>query len=1571
MISLLMVPTNLYARTAGLEEAVRSLYNGTATEKSRLFIHEHINEINDMALSGDLPDHLYQSAQGDFFDRNYANLKKAAAQEGLEISMEKPNRFEPGTDTDAPLTRPKNSDIDITVEKLKKVESNYKNNIKQQYKDANVKAPVDIPDTNTDILVDPDATSDFAGCAKHVNDNGGTAYTDPDAVKAEIKISKDKPITLKEASARTAQTKKLANKKAAEARSLRNQANTLEKTNPTKAKKLRTQAQLADSQASKYIKRTTDTTNKLRKQHGLDELPFDTTNNLDKAIRNIDKNTGMGRGVQTKKDAMIVGNMQKQASEKASQKFIESLGDIAKARPHTAKNVQKAIASELNTLSPSAQGRAIEVLESKAGKTFTQSVVKEAKILKGIKIGRIVKPPTTSKKIINVLTKPRTLGPTGKKFVAVGYKTLNVTMIAGGAYFMGKDGVYHALKNVTADQTEFEFFLDVYKEAAWHGTGLGYAFEEAQAEEIAMWKREIERGEPSDSMRKHVTITIGKTVVYLGRDIVVGTLTLPYVFLEYLVGFEDAAKREKYSIAFLAEVRRQIKSKKEFQKALDTANEDGISFNDQAMYLDCMCSDCGGSLGGFFRPQFQGGGYGPCQCNGPLSIWKTPISKNPEQRAYCKESIRQMNNRITDARMDELHKIAMAENAKSVAKELKEVKELLQKEDSLDEATELFINIQPLLYPKDSQEIRRVIEPKLSEKAHLSTQKGDLNKTIKTLKKKNRVANLPDDRTYPMALAKKWQKSWKGAKETFFPQIRDFLKERKITQAENKFKILKQWMQVTGEQKESHFPPAFKDPDYLSLIKMINDKKQQRNEDIGEAWTKSKSFVSQRDPKSAVEAFEELLAKWEHTKADIAQIQKELTNRLRLFVKNAQAADNYGDKLVKKGDFTGAVDSYKKSLGIQKDDTIQKKLDDLLKKMSSTEQSQSDNKGEVTNGTIQDKPQVSNNNQKGGYWQLIEEKGSIGRECAPKERYNDYYRDTVTGFGSHVEVTKMIRKGNETYCKIEAKWQRPPEKMYYGSTLTIPVTINRLADTGQYSCDMNVSFDMWDMECGTTGGGGDIGSAKLKRKDPNTLSKDVVWKIIEPSNVNKQQKLTIRACYNAGASICGEGQGMKYYYKWISDGQDQPLTSEKKESSNSNKEKPNNTPISVKNGTDSLAISKNRFEPSEQIQLNFSASPNYPEKSWIGMFNADLPHDGMRKNSDREYAYHYLMKKTNGQFVYKAPTKEGNYDFRMFDRSSGKELATLPFSVVVNSEVADLFLAKSAFEPNEKINLEFTASSLYPEKSWIGLFNADLPHDGMRKNSDREHAFHYLMKQSDGQFTFTAPKKEGNYDFRMFERSNGKEVATIPFSVVVNSDVADLSLEKTVYEPNEKIDVEFTASTLYPEKSWIGLFNADLPHDGMRKNSDREHAFHYLMKQANGQFTFTAPKKEGNYDFRMFERSNGLEVKTIKFSVAVNEKAASLKLNKYSFAPEESITLNFTASSLYPEKSWIGLFNADLPHDGMRKNNDREIAYEYLKHLTSGQFTFKAPKKEGHYDFRMFERSSGKEVATIKFNVRK
>ncbi|MCD6534283.1 MAG: hypothetical protein J7L25_09450, partial [Deltaproteobacteria bacterium] len=68
-------------------------------------------------------------------------------------------------------------------------------------------------------------------------------------------------------------------------------------------------------------------------------------------------------------------------------------------------------------------------------------------------------------------------------------------------------------------------------------------------------------------------------------------------------------------------------------------------------------------------------------------------------------------------------------------------------------------------------------------------------------------------------------------------------------------------------------------------------------------------------------------------------------------------------------------------------------------------------------------------------------------------------------------------------------------------------------------------------------------------------------------------------------------------------------------------------------------------------------------------------------------------------------------------------------------------------------------------------------------------------------------------------------------------------------------------------------------------------------------------------------------------------------------------------------KSWIGMFKTGEPHAGMAKANNHELSFKYLENKPGGNFTFTAPTEEGNYDFRMFEKSNGKEVATLKFTV--
>ena len=145
-----------------------------------------------------------------------------------------------------------------------------------------------------------------------------------------------------------------------------------------------------------------------------------------------------------------------------------------------------------------------------------------------------------------------------------------------------------------------------------------------------------------------------------------------------------------------------------------------------------------------------------------------------------------------------------------------------------------------------------------------------------------------------------------------------------------------------------------------------------------------------------------------------------------------------------------------------------------------------------------------------------------------------------------------------------------------------------------------------------------------------------------------------------------------------------------------------------------------------------------------------------------------------------------------------------------------------------------------------------------------------------------APQKEGFYDFRIFSRPEGKEAIWIKFKVKINKEAAYLSLPKTIYEPGEKITVHYKRSKYYKYISntpWIGMFKSSIPHKD-ENASDKYDLSYCYMDKLEGVCTFEAPREPGEYDFRMFERSNGKEVIDIKFKLI--SKGNKIKSNKSS-----------------------------------------------------------------------------------------
>jgi len=99
------------------------------------------------------------------------------------------------------------------------------------------------------------------------------------------------------------------------------------------------------------------------------------------------------------------------------------------------------------------------------------------------------------------------------------------------------------------------------------------------------------------------------------------------------------------------------------------------------------------------------------------------------------------------------------------------------------------------------------------------------------------------------------------------------------------------------------------------------------------------------------------------------------------------------------------------------------------------------------------------------------------------------------------------------------------------------------------------------------------------------------------------------------------------------------------------------------------------------------------------------------------------------------------------------------------------------------------------------------------------------------------------------------------------------------------------------------------------------------------------------------------------------EQGAELAIDKTSYAPAESIRVQFSASGNWARDAWIGIIPSNIPHGSEPVNDQHDITYQYIEKRTSGVMTFTAPGP-GNWDFRMHDTDgNGREVAYVSFTI--
>ncbi len=100
------------------------------------------------------------------------------------------------------------------------------------------------------------------------------------------------------------------------------------------------------------------------------------------------------------------------------------------------------------------------------------------------------------------------------------------------------------------------------------------------------------------------------------------------------------------------------------------------------------------------------------------------------------------------------------------------------------------------------------------------------------------------------------------------------------------------------------------------------------------------------------------------------------------------------------------------------------------------------------------------------------------------------------------------------------------------------------------------------------------------------------------------------------------------------------------------------------------------------------------------------------------------------------------------------------------------------------------------------------------------------------------------------------------------------------------------------------------------------------------------------------------------------EIVASLTTDVAQVKTREAVKVKFVSMFHFHPNSWVGFVPSDVPH-GLEGNNAANVTGKrfFLRHLESGEFELKAPKKPGKYDLRMNDISSGREVASVTIDV--
>jgi len=178
---------------------------------------------------------------------------------------------------------------------------------------------------------------------------------------------------------------------------------------------------------------------------------------------------------------------------------------------------------------------------------------------------------------------------------------------------------------------------------------------------------------------------------------------------------------------------------------------------------------------------------------------------------------------------------------------------------------------------------------------------------------------------------------------------------------------------------------------------------------------------------------------------------------------------------------------------------------------------------------------------------------------------------------------------------------------------------------------------------------------------------------------------------------------------------------------------------------------------------------------------------------------------------------------------------------------------------------------------------------------------------------------------------------------------AIISLDKTNYDPNEKIIATVTGITAQMEadEAWAGIFKAGA------SNSDWGKPWcHYVYLEAGmTQIEFPAPSESGLYEMRLFNANDTADtalIMSVPFTVGKTDKQGSITLDakEYIVGSEITVTVSGITEQMVTTQAYIAVYKKGA-------ENDKWMDYKFVPAGNSTQ-KLNVPYQNGEFEVRLF-----------------